>query len=164
MLKEIISEPFIMEVTLAGKQSSKAEKLVDYLFKNKSKDGAPYLNYLYSIAHNFQDEMRYSVSLLQDILKETKITKNDLAVLGFREAYIEAIELLTKNKFESYEDYIEHLICSSNMVAIDIKLIIINHNINKEEKMTTICKEKQKLLNRYMFAKERLEKRKKELI
>lgn len=148
-----------MEITLEGKQSAKAEKLVNYLFETiTDKNGECHLNYLYSVARNFQDEMRYSVGLLHDVIEDTKITAKDLAILGFRESYIEAIMLLTKKAFETYDEYIDRLILSDNTVALDIKLADITHNMNEERLSGLIENEK------YINAKIKIEKRRKELL
>ena len=164
MLKDIMPESLIMEITLEGKQSAKAEKLVDYLFKEIiDKNGESYLDHLYSVARNFQDEMRYSIGLLHDVLEDTKITANDLAVLGFRESYIEAVILLTKLENESYDEYIKRLILSNNSVALDIKLADLTHNMNEERLSKLSIDSREKLLKKYIPAKIKIEERRKEL-
>lgn len=154
-----------MEITLEGKQSAKAEKLVNYVFKDIfDKVGESYLNHLYSVAKNFQDEMRYSVGLLHDVIEDTKITMTDLAVLGFRESYIEAIVLLTKKDFETYNEYIERLISSDNTVALDIKLADLTNNMNGERLSRLSTIEREKLLKKYIPAKIKIEERRKALL
>lgn len=165
MLKDIIPESLAMEITLEGKQSAKAEKLVNYLFETiTDRAGESYLNHLYSVAKNFQDEMRYSVGLLHDIIEDTKITMSDLAILGFRESYIEAIMVLTKKDFETYDEYIKRLSSSDNTVALDIKLVDITHNMNEERLSRLSTIEKEKLLKKYIPAKIKIEERRKELL
>lgn len=164
MLKDIMPESLIMEITLEGKQSNKAEKLVEYLFKSiKDKNGENYLLHLFTVARNFQDEMRYSIGLLHDVLEDTKITAKDLAVLGFRESYIEAVSLLTKLENESYDEYIKRLILSNNPVALDIKLADLTHNMNEERLSKLSIESREKLLKKYIPAKIKIEERRKEL-
>ncbi|MBQ9834274.1 MAG: hypothetical protein IJO33_03690 [Bacilli bacterium] len=165
LLKDIIPESLVMEITLEGKQSAKAEKLVNYLFETiTDKTGECYLNHLHNVARNFQDEMRYSVGLLHDIIEDTKITMTDLAILGFRESYIEAIMLLTKKEFETYDEYIDRLISSDNTVVLDIKLADITHNMNEERLSRLSAIEKEKFLKKYIPAKIKVEERRKKLL
>ncbi len=105
----ILNEEALISITLEGKQSAKAEKLIDYLYKDT--------RFLYDIAHSFQDEERYTLSLLHDILN--KIDYNTLATLGFRESYLKSLVILFKDDI-SKEEYIDRLIKENDSVAIDI--------------------------------------------
>lgn len=111
----IIRDEDIIIISLEGKQSAKAEKLVDLLYEDN--------NYLYDIAHHFQDEQRYTVSLLSDILNKVSLDK--LATMGFRENYLKSIQLLNRS--------IDELIASKDTTAMDIAIIILKKE-NKDVK------------------------------
>ena len=116
----ILNDETLIAITLEGKQSAKAEKLIKYLYEDTS--------FLYDIAHSFQDEERYTLSLLHDILN--KIDYNTLATLGFRESYLKSLVLLFKDDI-SQDDYIDRLIKEDDSVAIDIAHEILEkENIN----------------------------------
>ena len=117
----ILPEEVLMDVTLEGKQSTKAKKLIDYLYEDS--------NYLYDVAENFQDEQKYTVSLLRDVLN--KIDYSTLATLGFRESYLKSLVILFKDDI-SDKEYIERLIKSNDLVAIIIAAKIFELN-NKLE-------------------------------
>ncbi len=109
-----------MEITLEGKQSAKAKKLVDYLYDDTS--------FLYDVASDFQDEQRYTLSLLHDVLN--KIDYSTLATLGFRESYLKSLVILFKDDI-SDEDYLNKLIDSNDLVAIKIasKIFELNNKL-----------------------------------
>ena len=111
----ILTEDDIIDITLEGKQSAKAEKLVDLLYEDNS--------FLYEIAHHFQDEQRYTVALLYDILN--KISLEELATMGFREHYLNSIQLLNRS--------IDELIDSEDTTAMDIAIVLFKKN-NKDVK------------------------------
>ena len=110
-----------MDITLEGKQSAKAEKLIDYLYEDSK--------FLYNIAHSFQDEQRYTLSLLSDIFN--KIDYNTLATLGFREAYLKSLTILFKDDI-SDKDYIDRLLEENDLPAILVAIKILR-NQNKDE-------------------------------
>lgn len=163
-MNEILTENIIMEITLEGKQSAKAEKLVNVLFKNKKdKAGENYINHLYRVAQNFQDEMRYTVSLLHDTIEDTAITTKDLALLGFREEYLKILDYLTKKESQTYEEYINNILSSNNSVVLDIKLADLNDNSNPIRLSKLPIEEKERLNNKYQNAKELIERKRNEL-
>ena len=105
----ILTEEMMMDVTLEGKQSTKAKKLVNYLYEDS--------NFLYDVAGNFQDEEKYTLGLLHDVLN--KVDYNTLATLGFRESYLKSLVILFKDDI-SDEEYVKKLIDKNDLVAISI--------------------------------------------
>lgn len=163
-MNELLSEDMIMEITLEGKQSAKAEKLVNILFKNiTDKAGESYLNHLYRVAQNFQDELRYTVSLLHDTIEDTAITMNDLAVLGFREEYLNVLDYLTRKEGQTYQEYIENILSSNNLAVLDIKLADLNDNSNPERLAKLSVEEQIRLTKKYQNAKELVKGKRNEL-
>ena len=119
----ILTEEDIIHITLEGKQSAKAEMLVERLYEDN--------NYLYELAHHFQDEQRYTVALLHDILN--RISKEQLATMGFRESYINSLSILKKE--EELEEYIDKLIEKKDTVAMDIAIKLLEKENNNIERL-----------------------------
>lgn len=163
-MKDLLNELEIIEIRLEAKQSKKAEKLVNIIFKNTfDLIGRPYIEHIYAVASGFNDEERYTTGLLHDILEDTKMTINDLVMLGFREMIVNNVILLTKEE-DSYEKYIDKLVTSSNTVVLDIKLSDLKHNL-KEERLNKLNEEKrQTLKDKYLKAYDKISKRREELI
>lgn len=59
---------------------------------------------------------------LHDIIEDTNITAGDLFAMGYSEAVVEAVLLLTKPDTLTYGEYIERLCESGNYRAIKVKL------------------------------------------
>ena len=122
----ILTDEDIIHITLEGKQSAKAEKLVNLLYEDNS--------FLYDIAHHFQDEQRYTVALLSDILNKMSI--EELATMGFREHYLNSLSVLYRSD-EDVNDYIKKLIEEKDITAIDIALVLLE----KESIDTSLLRE-----------------------
>lgn len=159
-----LDEYTINEIRLEAKQSKKAEKLVEILFKDiKDRFGNPYLNHLYAVANCFNDEERYTVGLLHDTLEEVpNITYNDLVYLGFRESYLNNLLLLTHNlDVDTYDEYIDKIISSSSIPVLDIKLADMKHNLSRMDNLD--LETQTRLRNKYKEPYEKLIKRREEL-
>lgn len=69
------------------------------------------------------------VGLLHDIPEDTGISVESLATLmELTEEEIKALNLLTRNKSMSYDEYIDSIIKSNNPIAISVKLSDLVHN------------------------------------
>lgn len=90
------------------------------------KAGRPYWEHPLSVCRRLpadatDDERR--VALLHDVLEDTPVTARDLAALGFGEAVIEAVKLLTRPKDAGpYLEWIKALSESGNRMAIQVKI------------------------------------------
>ena len=111
----------------------KAYKLAYKYFKDKvDKGGNPYMNHLMFVSNNCLFEDSKIVGLLHDILEDTDCSIAELESV-VHENLIEAIQLLTKRKDEKYNDYIERIAMSKNLIAIEVKINDLNKKL-KEEK------------------------------
>ncbi len=146
----ILAEKFIQEIILEGKQSSKAERLIEKLYSEDI------IKNLYSVANVFNDEERYTVSLLRNIYLDTDITFNDLAKFGFRESYLSCIELISMKKNQSFDQYIEAIISSNNIPVIDIKIAELRKLIKK-------CENNCDLIKKYQTVYDKIKQRRDEL-
>ena len=113
----ILSSQDIINITLETKQSNKAKMLIDLLDEDE--------DYLFDVAQHFQDEQRYTVSLLSKVLD--KISLEDLATMGFKEQYLNCI-LLVNRSSNNLDSYINKLIEEKNIPAIDIAIVILERN------------------------------------
>ena len=81
------------------------------------------------MAHNFQDEQRYTLALLHNILN--KIDFNTLATLGFRESYLKSLVILFKDDI-SDEEYVERLLNNNDISIISIAILLLKDNVNEK--------------------------------
>lgn len=108
----------------------KATLLANIFFKDKKdKGGFPYLGHLQYVSNSFDDETRKVVGLLHDIIEDTVVSKTILLELGFSKDIVDVIDLLTK-KTDDYYEYIKSIESSNNLIAIDIKLKDLEHNMD----------------------------------
>lgn len=90
------------------------------------KAGIPYIYHPFYVAENMRDEITTSAALLHDVCEDTDITIEKLRAEGIPEIVLEALEKLTHNKEESYQNYIEKV--ASNEIAAEVKIMDLIHN------------------------------------
>ena len=111
----------------------KAIILVNELFKDiTDKQGHPYIEHLYYVSNHLETYEEKVVGLLHDVIEDTYINEKVLLELKFPKNIVEAVSLLTRNKEISYDDYIDSIIQSNNLLAIKVKKVDMMHNMNKE--------------------------------
>ena len=110
--------------------TKKATMLANMFFKDKKdKGGFPYLGHLQYVSNSFDDEDRKVVALLHDIIEDTVVSKTILLELGFPNHIVDSIDILTR-KDDNYESSIEDIANSNDLVAIDVKLKDLEHNMD----------------------------------
>lgn len=108
----------------------KAVMLANLFFKDKKdKGGFPYITHLQFVSNAFDDENHKIVGMLHDIIEDTVISKTILLELGFSDEVVEAVKILTRDD-DDYFNYINRIADSNNMLAIDIKLKDLEHNMD----------------------------------
>lgn len=109
----------------------KAQKIVERTFQGKrDKSGESYLLHLYFVSDHVDTKEEKIVGLLHDILEDTEITEFDLEEVEFSDEIITSVQLLTRNKTESYSDYIDRIINSNNLTALKVKLVDMENNMD----------------------------------
>lgn len=109
----------------------RAMNIVNIYFKDKKdKGGNPYTEHLIYVMQNVETTEEKVVALLHDIMEDTDITEKELLDFGIEEVYINAVKILTKKSCESYEEYTNRIIKSKNQLAINIKIVDLEHNMN----------------------------------
>lgn len=92
------------------------------------KAGQPYILHPLRLMLKFQAKDEMIVAVLHDVVEDSSFTLESLKDYGFSEVIINAIESLTKNKGETYEDFISRV--SSNNLAKKIKIEDIRDNLD----------------------------------
>ena len=109
----------------------KATMLANIFFKDKKdKGGFPYLGHLQYVSNAFEDEDHKVVGMLHDIIEDTVVSKTILLELGFSEKVVDAISILTRSGEDDYYKYIDNIGNSGNILAIDVKLKDLEHNMD----------------------------------
>lgn len=140
-------------ITLIKREDDLLEKaiiLVNNLFKNSTdKQGKPYIEHLYYVSDNLESYEEKIVGMLHDIIEDTYVDEKLLLVFGFPKNIVESVLLLTKNKNISYDEYIENIIKSNNLIALKVKKTDMMHNMNKDRLNSLEEKTRKKLEKKY---------------
>lgn len=109
----------------------KATMLVNIFFRDKKdKGGYAYLGHLQFVSNAFDDEDRKVVGLLHDVIENTVVSKTILLELGFPQHIVDAVCILTRSDDVSYDKYIDDIVDSNNLIAIDVKMKDLEHNMD----------------------------------
>ena len=92
----------------------------------QDKSGLPYVFHPFHLAEEMDDEISATVALLHDVIEDTDYTLEDLRRLGFPEAVLEALALMTHGDDTTYMDYVAKI--RSNPIATKVKLADLRHN------------------------------------
>ena len=107
--------------------TKKAMKLCFDAHKNQvDKSGMPYIFHPMCIAEKMDTEESIIVALLHDVVEDTDYTLDDLRKMGFGDAVIEALTLMTHDPSVPYMKYVEAI--STNPIASKVKLADLRHN------------------------------------
>ena len=90
------------------------------------KSGLPYVFHPFHLAEQMDTEETVTVALLHDVAEDTDYTLEDLREMGFPDAVMDALALLTHDPSVPYMEYVERL--KSNPIARSVKLADLTHN------------------------------------
>ena len=131
MLEKNFTEDEYSKLKSSNDLLLKTLELVIKLFEGKTdKAGSPYYNHLLKVYANVDNYDEKIIALLHDVVEDTEVTFDDLKVYGYPENILEALRVLTKKKGEYYPDYIERIIDSNNIQALNVKLADLKHNVD----------------------------------
>lgn len=140
--EELTEEEFFLEL---AKQLSK-----EYHRKQVDKAGVDYFSgHITSVVNGVNTVEEKTVAYLHDTAEDTKLTYVDLMVLDFSDRVINAVIALTKNKKESYEDYLKRV--KSNELAIAVKLSDLTNNMDLS-RLKEVTEADKKRLEKYKKA------------
>lgn len=97
------------------------------------------------------------VALLHDVIEDSDLNALDLQLFGYSNAVINAVMLVTHDEAGSYQDYIDTLCASGNLIALLAKLADNLDNTSPERTAHLDDKFKAYLANRYAGVREKLE-------
>ena len=123
----------------------------------KDWSGDPYILHPIIVAkslHN-SDIFYQKAALLHDVVEDTNITLNDLAIFG--ERMVNAIDALSRRKGkETYFEYIDRL--TKNKDAVIIKVADLKHNLSRMGNVTDNDNKKISMTKKYNKALKIVEK------
>ena len=90
------------------------------------KSGMPYVYHPFHLAEQMDTEETVIVALLHDVVEDTEYTLQDIADMGFPQAVVEAIALMTHDESVPYMDYVARI--KQNPIAAAVKLADLRHN------------------------------------
>lgn len=88
----------------------------------------PYILHPLRVMLNMNTEDEMIVAILHDTLEDTDLSLEELVEEGFASAVIDAIQAITHNVGEAYDDYIYRV--SQNELAKNVKLEDLKDNMN----------------------------------
>ena len=108
-------------------QTKKALKLCFEAHKEQlDKSGMPYVFHPFHLAEQMETEETVIVALLHDVVEDTDYTLADLAKMGFSQAVVDAVGLMTHAEGVEYMDYVAAI--KPNPIARAVKLADLRHN------------------------------------
>ena len=129
-------------------ETKKAMKLCFAAHKaQKDKSGLPYVFHPFHLAEQMTDEETTVVALLHDVVEDSPYTFDDLKEMGFSEAVLSALRLLTHGDDTPYMDYVAAI--KKNPIARAVKLADLRHNsdLSRMDEVTeTILARREKYL------------------
>ena len=120
------------------------------------KSGLPYAHHPLHLAEQMDDEESTIVALLHDVVEDTDYTIKDLKGMGFGDAVIEAIDIMTHRPEVPYMDYVKEI--AKNSIARKVKLADLNHNCDLTRLNHEPTSKDLERVEKYKKAKELLEK------
>jgi hypothetical protein len=110
------------------------------------KAGAPYILHPLRLMLAAQGREQQITALLHDVLEDSDISADDLRDAGIPAAVVSALEALTRQLDESYEDFVERL--GENPLARAVKLLDLQDNLNVQ-RLPALKKDDLMRLGRY---------------
>ena len=149
MLKELLDNCY-EEILNKDNLLEKSKMLVEKLFEGKTdKGGNPYMIHLLSVSYFMENETDKIVAILHDVIEDTKVTKEDLSLLGYSSEIINAVEILTRHNKEDYAQYIDRLISSNNLTVLNVKLSDLKNNMDISRIKNPTAKDFSRIETRY---------------
>ena len=90
------------------------------------KAGIAYIHHPLYVASLVEGKLAKTIALLHDVVEDSAWTLEDLRMEGLPEEVVQAVGILTKNRDESYEEYLMHV--KQNPLARQVKLADLKHN------------------------------------
>lgn len=135
----------------------KSLEIITKLFNDKTDKGnLPYVIHLLKVYSGVSEYIEKVCALLHDVVEDTDVTFDDLKKVGYTDEIIEILEILTKLKGEDYRKYIDRIIESGNIHAMNIKLADLKHNMDIKRIVNPKANDYERITKRYEPAYERI--------
>jgi (p)ppGpp synthase/HD superfamily hydrolase len=92
------------------------------------KGGEPYILHPLRVMISRKNELERICAVLHDVVEDTDITFDKLRLEGFSEEVIEVLDCLTRRSNESYDEFIDRILC--NETACNVKLADLCDNMD----------------------------------
>ena len=113
------------------------------------KAGKPYILHPIRVSERCNTVEEKIVALLHDVIEDTEITPTTLLSEGFPEHIVESILSVTKQKNESYDDFVKR--CSSNRIGKVVKIHDLEDNMDIT-RLNKLTENDLQRLNKYLKA------------
>ena len=164
MLEEYFTEEELKTIKNTDDLIYKSLEIVTKLFNDKcDKGGFPYVIHLLKVYSGVSEYIEKVCALLHDVVEDTKVTYDDLKSVGYPDEVIEILRILTKIKGEDYRKYIDRIIESLNIHAMNIKLADLRHNMDLSRIKNPTANDYERISKRYEPAYERINNKIKEM-
>ena len=115
-------------------------------FGQKDRAGAPYILHPLRLMFRQASEAARIAAALHDVVEDTPVTLEQLRDAGFAEEVVAAVECLTHDPADSYDEYIAKL--KRNPIARAVKLADLEDNM-RLERMASLTEKDWERLQRY---------------
>jgi len=90
----------------------------------------PYIEHVFNVSYRVETYQEKIVALLHDVVEDTHETIESLREQGISKTSLDAISLLTRYNYTSYEDYLSKII--KNPLARNVKIADMLANLSDE--------------------------------
>ncbi|PFS62750.1 HD domain-containing protein [Bacillus cereus] len=118
------------------------------------KAGIDYIKHPEAVASFVNTAEEKATAYLHDVLEDTEITANDLLSAGIPHNIVEAVQVLTKERYTPYFEYLSKV--KGNSLARTVKLADLKHNSDRS-RLARITDKDLKRLEKYRKAIQFLE-------
>lgn len=146
--EELTEDEFFLEL---ARQLAK-----EYHKGQVDKAGVDYFSgHVMSVVNGVSTVEEKIVAYLHDTLEDTELLYLDLMVLGFSDKVINGVIFITKDKKESYEDYLKHVKSHELSRAVKLSDLTNNMDLSRLKKITEVDKKRlEKYKKAYKYLKE----------
>ena len=157
MLEKYFTEEEYERIKNTDELIYKSLEIVSKLFNDKcDKGGLPYVIHLLKVYSRVSEYIEKVCALLHDVIEDTPVSYDDLKKIGYPNEVIEILEILTKLKGEDYRKYIDRIIESKNIHAMNIKLADLEHNMDLRRIVNPKANDYERISKRYEPAYEKI--------
>ncbi|HHT7180780.1 TPA: GTP pyrophosphokinase [Bacillus cereus] len=118
------------------------------------KAGIDYIKHPEAVASFVNTAEEKATAYLHDVLEDTEITANDLLRAGIPHNIVEAVQVMTKERYTPYFEYLSKV--KENSLARTVKLADLKHNSDRS-RLARITDKDLKRLEKYRKAIQFLE-------